>query len=274
MQGIIDDRKVKATRWRMLKERIRQFSIWYSEEEDQREKERFKLRLARLQNKEEMVASHHIILLRILYGFVIIVAFSGGLFLFCSTVESIGKHTAFFKRKVLYRILGSCVLVLALVLLLVATGLKHKLRTRHSKPRTNFYILDKSKKSQTNMSNGQLQATDSIESADSGTVEDIEMTTLRTESRAQIFLPRENDVSDAPLLACASSLDDSASKDAYLIDEHCEHGKNTERARANRAAWAKTRWFREAAGAQEHDDNDLNGAHTEEQTHAYGPYFQ
>ncbi|KAH3862981.1 uncharacterized protein LOC127866422 [Dreissena polymorpha] len=158
-------RRRKELSWQLFKERIRQFSIWYSETEEQRENERFNLRKTRKLNKVSNSPTTSLKLLRLLYGVDFAIAATGGAFLFCSTVKSIGGDTALFQNKALYVPLGVSLIALSVMLLLLATGIKHKMRKAH-KPRRNFYILEKNKSSKSMLETHTFVEIPKLENAD------------------------------------------------------------------------------------------------------------
>ncbi|WAQ96936.1 hypothetical protein MAR_029626 [Mya arenaria] len=229
----------RASRMKMLRERIRQFSIWYSETEEERENYRFKLRKQRQELKLQLVTTRALRFLRWLYGVAWILAIVGGLFVLCSSIKVIGGITPFYKKQKLYRGLGVCFLALGMIILLVATGVKHKLRTRENKPRGTFYIVEKNKRTKP-----VLEQMSSFESEDSGNVEDMEIKTTSPERQSRKRYMYQLDGEHESSLASAPPFDDPVSRNTFDAATDTTDNRD-ERARQSRRAWAKSRWMRE-----------------------------
>ncbi|XP_053392906.1 uncharacterized protein LOC123564299 [Mercenaria mercenaria] len=242
------ERPKKKSKIRLMKERIRQFSIWFFENEDHKEVEHVRRRLERKKKRKLLKKSPEFRHVCWLYGFDVILWIVGSVFTLCSTVKAFGKHTVFYKSGQLYRILGPGLLLAAAVVLFLATGLKHRMKTKHDRPQRSFYIVQKNKKH--SKSDTDIKDPDN----DSGNEEDIEMT--------EFSLKRESDLKTGPegkptKEAKVRKLGDmpiggTMSGEKSEIVFYNEGLKRTQ----NRRAWAKTKWMRMESGSGDSFESD------------------
>lgn len=242
----------KKRKTRLLKERMRQFSIWFFENEDQKELEHARRRLERKKKKKMASRGMENKFLQFLYGFDVILWIIGIVFTLCSSIKTFGKHTAFYRFKSLFLLLGPALLFAAVLVLFLATGLKHRMRIKHAKPQRSFYIMQKKKKE------SKSEITKDPDN-DSGNEEDIEMSDLN-KKKVKTFEcedQKENLAIARRLVRADSHLSDDYSFECSKLVEQPEaelDGNRLKRAKARRA-WAKTKWMR--VGAESDDDVEL-----------------
>ena len=150
-----------------LRDRIKQFSIWYNEKEEYQTKEYNKRRSDKQKRRGLLTKETFVKRLRWLYTLTVVVWIVGIIMTFCSTVKSIGKETTFYDHRVTYRIVGPLVLAAGVLLLFLTEGLKmnFKLSEGHKKP--NLYIIQTSgKKRKNGMPNSSTDTGDNKEMID------------------------------------------------------------------------------------------------------------
>ncbi|KAL4240142.1 hypothetical protein ACF0H5_000936 [Mactra antiquata] len=247
----------KLSKYRLLKERIRQFSIWYFEEQDQLDKDFFMRRVERHKVKNRHVNNNKIYFMRCIYFLDAVIWIVGLVFLIGSSTESFGENTPFYKSKVLFRILGIVILFFGVFVLLFVTGFKHKARTKHHKPRRNFYILQKKGKN-TTMATGNGEDIIKEISEDSGNEEDIDIKTVKktvvhkqskenrriysTSSQRQPLQFYKN--VDSRQCSFELSPIASTSGDHAHASPDVTSSEHSKRGRIDRVAWTKSKWMR------------------------------
>ena len=174
----------------------------------------------------------------------------GLLFTLCSMVSTIGKYTPFYD-KIKYKILGPVILLIAILLIFLNVFLKRrwlKSNNMHTR-KTGFYIIQKKEK--TLKENGK---SDSVETDDSGNVEDIEMSVFSKkekfwarkhtdsdhehESISQIIHSRGTDLDKVSWGFSTDTPGVSSNGDAF--DEELRISK---KGKEKRQAWAKSKWM-------------------------------
>lgn len=125
--------KQKTRKWsktQVLKERIRQFSMWYVEETDKKERDHFQLRLDRRRRRKDK-NTKWMGLVKALFMLDVMAWVTGMIMTVCSTVGAIGKDTVFYENKDFYRILGPVIILVAVIILLVVAALNQRFRSRN-----------------------------------------------------------------------------------------------------------------------------------------------
>lgn len=127
-----------------LRDRIKQFNIWYCEKEEYRDKEYSKRRSDKKKRRGLFTKEKFMKRLRWLYTLTVVLWIVGITMTFCSTVKSIGKETTFYDHRVTYRIVGPLVLTAGVVSLLVTEGLKMNFKLGEGRKKPQFYIIQTS----------------------------------------------------------------------------------------------------------------------------------
>jgi hypothetical protein len=233
-----------------MKERIKQFSIWFFENEDHKEVEHVRRRLERKRKRKLLAKKRGARPIRWLYVLDVILWIAGIAITLCSSIKAFGENTEFYKRKELYRPLGPCVLAAAALFLFLATGLKHRMQIKHNKPpQRAFYIVQKNNK------NSETDPDIKDPDNDSGNEEDIEMTVLGLKSESYLETAKEigakkeietNRADDTERLKASMPSSEWPKVAFYQEDERYT------RRDQSRKAWAKTKWMR--VESYDHDD--------------------
>lgn len=267
----------KRSKIKLLKERIRQFSIWYFEQQEHVERDMFRRRVERKKVKTRHVATHIVRIMQWMYALDAIAWIIGLTFVLCSTVESFGQYTPFYKSKQLYQILGLVILLFAVLLLFFVTGFKHRVRTKHQtrklNPVTKKCTCNLSAKSETNKDNSKDT------SEDSGNEEDIEVKSYQTNKSAHRKQSKNNSTVCVPSekrqplyfyknvdsRQCSIELSPLPSAFASFANESpkAEKDEVANCSWKNRKAWTKSKWMR-VESEDSSDDDGILGACKEE----------
>ena len=234
----------KKGKRKILKERIRQFSIWYFENEDQKEVQHVKRRLERKKRGKTIRQVKEIRCLRWLYFLDGTVWTVGVMFTLCSTVGTLGEHTPFYKHKEMYRVIGPLTVFFAMVLLIVLSVLKRKFlkANRMNKPLRSFYILPKKvKKSQKRpVTVHRFKNCQSFDTDDSGNIDDIGSEKLqKTEQfwarnyKETVSAKKSDTFHDTEILLQTLPSDPNKTLPVNIMSRADK-----------RKAWAKTKWLR------------------------------
>ena len=168
-----------------LRDRIKNFNKWYNEREEQRADEYSQRRSAKVSKRKLFTKDNFVRRLRWLYAITLLVWIAGLITTFCSTVESIGSGTIFYKCKETYRIVGPLILLAGVILLFLTEGLKMNFKIREGLVRPKYFIVRKSSKANNRKGS----------SIDSGNVEDIEAFSFNSSQRRLYQIPSDKCIS-------------------------------------------------------------------------------
>ncbi|XP_069140757.1 uncharacterized protein [Argopecten irradians] len=111
----------KSNPVKMQRERVRQFSIWFEEREQAKDREYIRRRRKREANREEVARATG--RLKLLYLPTSILLFTGLTILFLSVFPGIGSDTVFWKKRTIFHVIGPSIVGIGVLMLMVTEAI-------------------------------------------------------------------------------------------------------------------------------------------------------
>ena len=219
----------------ILKERIKQYNIWYFENEKQK---KIELRLERRRERKLLARKHDARRIRLLCVFDMILWIVGIVFISCSSVKAFGEHSVYYKNKNFYRTVGSIILAVAGLFLYIWTVLKHRMQIKHKLPPKR---IRKSPKKTDN------DGKDPNSYGNEGNEKDIEMTLFGLQ--IENYLETNDEIGNYKGDETQKAEEQGITQEDMTLSEWpnviINQVDETDNKRSqSRKAWAKTKWMR------------------------------